>query len=93
LQCLEIQDHESIANRGEQKQLQRLYWKIYGISHITNNELYLWLVKGWIAKSVHNFKVNWAEATTTIIAMSPHPRNEYIKPKLQVKYIGEFFRV
>ncbi len=30
----------------QKKKLENLYWKIYGIGHITNNKLYLWIVKG-----------------------------------------------
>jgi hypothetical protein len=30
------------------KNIETLYWKIYGIGHITNNELMAWFVKGWI---------------------------------------------
>jgi hypothetical protein len=46
----------------EHKELERLYWKIYSTGHITNNELYLWLMKGWIADT-KGHKVNWAKAT------------------------------
>jgi hypothetical protein len=44
--------------------LEILYWKIYGTGHITNNELYLWLVKGWIAKT-KGHPINWA---TVVVA-------------------------
>jgi hypothetical protein len=30
------------------KDIDTLYWKINGTSHITNNELMVWFVKGWI---------------------------------------------
>jgi hypothetical protein len=42
------------------KELEKLYWKIYGTGHITNNELYLWLVKGWVVKTIKRLKINWA---------------------------------
>jgi len=32
------------------KEIETLYWKIYGIGHITNNELMVWFVKGWITQ-------------------------------------------
>jgi hypothetical protein len=32
------------------KEIETLYWKIYGTRHITNNELMVWFVKGWIIK-------------------------------------------
>jgi hypothetical protein len=32
------------------KEIETLYWKIYGTKHITNNELMVWFVKGWIIK-------------------------------------------
>jgi hypothetical protein len=32
------------------KEIETLYWKIYGIGHITNNELMVWSMKGWIAQ-------------------------------------------
>jgi hypothetical protein len=47
--------------KEQRKQLEKLYWKIYGISHITNNELHLWMIKGWIAENKGNV-VNWTEA-------------------------------
>jgi hypothetical protein len=31
------------------KEIETLYWKIYGTWHITN-KLMIWFVKGWIAK-------------------------------------------
>jgi len=40
--------------------LEKLYWKIYGIGHITNNELCSWMIKGWIAENKGNV-VNWAK--------------------------------
>jgi hypothetical protein len=30
------------------KEIETLYWKINGIGHITDNELMVWFVKGWI---------------------------------------------
>ncbi len=45
--------------------MEHLYWKIYGSGHITNNELYLWFVKGWIAKN-EGHPVNWVEAAAII---------------------------
>jgi hypothetical protein len=32
------------------KAIETLYWKINGIAHITNNELMLWFVKGFIVE-------------------------------------------
>jgi hypothetical protein len=46
------------------KKLENLYWKIYSIGHIMNNELYLWMVKGWIVENKGN-DVNWVEVATT----------------------------
>ncbi len=46
------------------KQLENLYWNIYGISHIKKNEFYLWLVKGWIAES-KGHPLNWVEVVAT----------------------------
>jgi len=40
-----------MLSKEHNKQLEHLYWKIYGSGHITNNELYLRFVKGWIAKN------------------------------------------
>jgi hypothetical protein len=31
-----------LLSKEHKKELVKLYWKIYGIGHITNNELYLW---------------------------------------------------
>jgi hypothetical protein len=46
--------------------LERLYWRIYETTHITNNELMAWLVRGWVVK--HNgHQINWAKATASII--------------------------
>jgi hypothetical protein len=33
----------------------------------TNNELYLRLVKGWVAKTIKGLKIKWVEATAVII--------------------------
>ncbi len=46
--------------------MEKLYWKIYGIGHITNNELYAWMIKGWIAENKGNV-VNWAEGIVAIV--------------------------
>ncbi len=46
--------------KGKEKAIGNLYWKIYGTSHITNNELYLWLGKSWIAETKGHL-VNWVE--------------------------------
>jgi hypothetical protein len=47
--------------KKERKELEKLYWKIYGIGHITNNELYSWMIKGWIVENKGNV-VNWVKA-------------------------------
>ncbi len=54
-----------LLSEENKKQLKKLYWKLYGLSHITNNKLYLWLVRGWIAKS-KGHRVNWAKAVVVI---------------------------
>ncbi len=41
--------------------------KMYGNSHITNNELYICLVKGWPIAEINGHKVNW---TKTIVAIT-----------------------
>jgi hypothetical protein len=48
-----------LLSEDHKKQLEKLYWKIYGTGHITNNELYIWLVRGWIVEGKRH-KVNWA---------------------------------
>jgi hypothetical protein len=54
------------------KEIKTLYWKIYGTWHITNNELMVWFVKGWIVEW-NGHPINWA-----IIAIAT------IKEKLNV---------
>jgi uncharacterized protein YycO len=39
------------------KEMETLYWKINGTNHITNNELMVWFVKGWIANRM-NIQLN-----------------------------------
>lgn len=39
--------------------------KMYGTSHITNNELYICLVRGWAIAEINGHKANW---TKTIVA-------------------------
>jgi len=51
--------------KEQKKQLEKLYWKTYGIGHITNNELYSWMIKGWIAENKCNV-VNWVEVAISI---------------------------
>jgi hypothetical protein len=46
--------------------LEHLYWKIYGNGHIINNELYLWLVKGWMVENKGHL-VNWVEVAIATI--------------------------
>jgi len=46
--------------------LHLLYWKIYGIDHITNNEFFLYEKKGWIV-GTKGHKVNWVEETYIVI--------------------------
>jgi hypothetical protein len=57
-------------------------WKIYGIGHITNNELYLWLVKGWVVETIKRLKINWAKAIIAIV-----------REKAQCISIGALLRV
>jgi len=45
----------------KKKKLERLYWRVYGIGHITNNEIMVWLVRGWIVEC-NGHKINWAIA-------------------------------
>jgi len=53
------------------KALVKLYWKIYGLIIITNNEFMLWLVKGYIAQLKGNL-MKWAIATITIAKEKAH---------------------
>jgi len=40
-----------------------MYWKINGTSHITNNEIMVWFVEGWIVER-NGHPINWVKATT-----------------------------
>jgi hypothetical protein len=51
--------------KEQKKQLEKLYSKIYGIGDITNNELYSWMIKGWIVENKCNV-VNWVEVAINI---------------------------
>lgn len=49
----------------KKKELERLYWRVYGTCHITNNEIMVRLVRGWIVEcNGHN--INWAKAIASI---------------------------
>jgi hypothetical protein len=48
-----------------QKEIETLYWKIYGTWHITN-KLMIWFVKGWIVKW-NGHGINWVIVVTMII--------------------------
>lgn len=54
----------SMLTKDHKKQLENLYWNIYGIGHNTNNEFYLWLVRGWIVEN-KGHPVNWVEVIAT----------------------------
>ncbi len=47
------------------KEIKTLYWKINGFAHITNNELMLWFIKGWIVEQKGHL-VNWDITIPTI---------------------------
>jgi hypothetical protein len=46
------------------RELEWLYWKIYGTMHTINNEIMPWLVKGWAIKHNGN-PINWTKATAS----------------------------
>jgi len=48
------------------KEIKTLYWNIYGTWHITNNELMVWFVKGWIVEW-NGHPINWATIGIAII--------------------------
>jgi len=43
--------------------LLNIYWRVFGIEEVTNNEVQGWIVKGYIAKK-KKIEINWAKATT-----------------------------
>jgi hypothetical protein len=47
------------------EEIKTLYWKIDGIAHITNNELMLWFVKGWIVERKGHL-INWVVVVVAI---------------------------
>jgi hypothetical protein len=42
------------------KKLVKFYWQVYGTTILTNNEFYLWFVKGYIVEHKSE-DVNWAK--------------------------------
>jgi hypothetical protein len=46
--------------------LVKQYMKIYGTNHVTNNELYICLVRGWPTSEINGHKANW---TKTILLL------------------------
>ncbi len=46
------------------KEMETLYWKINGNGNITNNELMVWFVKGWIVEW-NGHPINWAKVVAT----------------------------
>jgi hypothetical protein len=45
--------------------LTKLYWQCYGTNDITNNEIQLWFVKGYVARKKGE-KLNWCVAAARI---------------------------
>jgi hypothetical protein len=48
--------------------LMKLYWQCYGTNDITNNEIQLWFVKGYVAGKKGE-KLNWCAATARILRL------------------------
>jgi hypothetical protein len=46
-------------------ELLHLYAQCYGHNNVTNNELFMWFVKGYIAQD-KGIDINWAKVTTSI---------------------------
>jgi hypothetical protein len=73
--------------------LLQLYAKIYGKPEVTNNEFMVWVVKGYIAKSL-DLEVDWATAaasTTQILAS--RLEGELPKWELTSKEVAELHRL
>jgi hypothetical protein len=43
-----FKSNNPFLTREARKEIETLYWKINGTSHITNNEFMYWFVRGWI---------------------------------------------
>ncbi len=41
--------------------MEDIYWKVFGIASITNNEMPTWNVRGFTTQS-KNIEINWAKA-------------------------------
>jgi hypothetical protein len=46
--------------------IEEIYWKVFGTSSATNNEIPTWIVHGFIAQG-KGVDINWAKATDSTI--------------------------
>jgi hypothetical protein len=60
-----FKSNNPLLTREARKEIETFYWKINGTSHITNNELMYWFVKGWI-KHGNGHPINWVVGAATI---------------------------
>jgi hypothetical protein len=45
--------------------IEEIYWKVFGTSSVTNNEIPTWIVHGFIAQG-KGIDINWAKAIDSI---------------------------
>ncbi len=48
----------------DRTRMEDIYWRVFGTSIVTNNEVPLWIVRGYIAQ-MKNIEINWAKAVTS----------------------------
>ncbi len=70
------------------KEIETLYWKIYGKGHITNNELMVWSVKGWVAQW-NGHPINWVIVVVTTAKEKTRRVSIVNKPKVEKLDVSE----
>ncbi len=51
--------------------IEEIYWKVFGTSNVTNNEIPTWIVHGFIAQGTC-IDINWAKAIDSIPKEKAH---------------------
>ncbi len=46
--------------------MEDIYWRVFGTSIVTNNEVLLWIVQGYFAQT-KNIEINWAKAAPSTV--------------------------
>ena len=65
--------------------LLNIYWRVFGMEEVTNNEMQGWIVKGYIAEK-KQIEINWAKAAAmTAVEMAKREKRVRVKNCLAQK--------